>query len=270
MKASLAVAACLFLPLTGCSTNVWIEDTQTFAIQAADLKNLNVETHNGDIHITGNPNATQIEAVVTAKYGGFDRKSAESCKDAIELVSESDPTGRHRLMPKWRRTRASDWQACINYKILMPARLASTLTTHNGDIVVKDVDGPCEVETHNGDVHMAAQSSSVKVITHNGDVHVACDARDLAVESHNGDIHVESPNANQVAGRISTHNGRIVMRLSDGASTELSCRTHNGRIRSELPWQVSEMSRYQVVGRLGQGGGRLEMESFNGDISLVK
>lgn len=259
------------LSAAGCGgPRVWIDSSETVTIAAADLKTIDIETHNGDIQLIGSVDASQIEAVITARYGGWNLESAQNCKDAVELVSETVADGRHRLVPRWRRAKASDWQANVSYKVVVPARLASSLTSHNGDIAVKDVAGACKVVTHNGDVSIVAHSPALRVLTHNGDIHAKSAAIEMNLDSHNGSIHIDSSGSSRLSGRIATHNGAIIAKLDDSVSTELACRTHNGRIKSDLPWRVKEMSKYEVVGTLGEGAGRLEVESFNGNISLVK
>jgi len=256
---------------SGCSIPaVWIEETQTLTVAADKIKSVAVETHNGDIQIDAKPEALTITAVITARYAGWTKKSAEACRDATVIVSATDEAGRHLFRAHQPGRRRAGWQADISYRVTVPARLAADLSSHNGDITVAGLEGPCEVSTHNGDVSLTARSASLHVDSFNGDIHATAPAEDVRIESHNGDIHMDAAGAKHVGGTINSFNGDITAKLSESASTILSCRTFNGSVHSTLPWNVTEMNREGMTGKLNDGEGRLELESHNGDISLMK
>ncbi len=268
MNLSLAIVGLALV--SGCGANVWIEDIQIVNIPAAELDQLAVESHNGDITLTGSETATDIQVQVVTKFGGWNRASAEKCRDAIQLISEAEGERGHKLCSKWQGVRQADWRAVVNYEVKLPARLAANLVSHNGDIHTKGLQGATTILTHNGDVAVKGASSALDVTTHNGDIHASAPADSMNLATHNGDIHFDATGAKQLGGRVKSHNGTIIARINEAANTELACRTHNGRIKLTVPLTVTSISSRETIGRLGDGTARFEIETYNGNITLTK
>lgn len=261
----------LALPLAaGCGANVWIEETKVVNVPATELTDLSVSSHNGDIIVNGSPTATEVHATIVARYGGWNQASAESCKNAVEIVSEADGPNGHRFYSRWKGVRQSDWQASVTYRVEVPERLAPQLTSHNGDIQVRGVKGNARLLTHNGDVVVNSGSSTLDVVTHNGDIEASAPAKTMNLASHNGDIHFDTTGATALEGRVESHNGGITAVMSENASAELACRTHNGRIKLGFPLTVTSISSREAIGKMGDGSTRLEIETYNGNISLTR
>ncbi len=257
---------------SGCATTrVWVEDTRTLTIDAAQLQSLMVQSHNGDITVHGKPDVTQIEAVITARYGGATAESAERCRQAVEIVSAAETGGEHKLHARFKQPRASDWQTEINFRVSVPERIAAKLVSHNGDIVVENIKGACSVSTHNGDVAVSAPSRSLRVVTHNGQARVASQGEDVNITSHNGNIHLDATQCARVAGSVQTHNGGIIAKFGETTSAELDCATNNGTIRSTAPWRVSQSGPQRTIGTIGAGESetRLRLQTHNGSISII-
>lgn len=266
-------AASVAAATSGCATaRVWVEDTQTLTIDAAQLRSLMVQSHNGDITVHGKPGATQIEAVIKARYGGSTAESAERCRQAVEIISATEADGEHKLLARFKEPRASDWQTEINFRVSVPERIAAKLVSHNGDIAVENIDGACSVSTHNGDVTVNAKSRSLRVVTHNGQARVSAQGEDMNITSHNGDIHLDATQCARVAGSVQTHNGGIIAKFGETTSAELDCATNNGSIRATAPWRVSLSSPQRTIGVIGAGESetRLRLQTHNGSISITK
>lgn len=122
----------------------------------------------------------------------------------------------------------------------------------NESVTVEDVVGDISVETTNGSVTLRrTRSTAARATTVNGAV------------LYDGAI-VDS-------GRYSfrTHNGAISVTVPEGANATVSAATYNGGFRAEFPVRLTGMSRdrhYDFT--LGSGSARMELESFNGDITL--
>jgi len=142
-----------------------------------------------------------------------------------------------------------------------------TLNTVNEAIFARDVSGELAAETVNGDVTLERiDSNMVDVATVNGDVLYDGTIRDGG------------------SYRFGTHNGDVEMRVPDQINASVFVRTYRGDFDSHFQVQVPSQasndeddsrSRRERRNRrfnftLGSGAARLELESFGGDISLLK
>jgi DUF4097 and DUF4098 domain-containing protein YvlB len=143
-----------------------------------------------------------------------------------------------------------------------------TLNTVNEGVFVKDAAGEITAETVNGDLQLERiDSSSVDVATVNGDVVYDGSIRDGGTY------------------RFNTHNGDVELRVPDQINASVFVRTYRGDFESHFQVQVptaaassddeDDRRRRERRNRrfnftLGTGAARVELESFGGDISLLK
>jgi lia operon protein LiaG len=108
------------------------------------------------------------------------------------------------------------------------------------------------IETGSGDIQLTGVTSPV-VALETGSGSVGADlqgtVRELAVETGSGDVSVRAP-------------------ASLAAEVELE--TGSGGIETEFPLQVTRHSRDHVVGQIGDGSGRVAIETGSGDVRLLK
>ncbi|MBX3394699.1 MAG: DUF4097 family beta strand repeat protein [Phycisphaerae bacterium] len=257
--------------LTGCaSPRVWIEETQTIRVAAEQLESLEIQSHNGDISMSGDSAATELRVVLKARFGGVTTASAEACKAAVEIASETLPGGQHRILSKWLKPKAPDWQLCTEFTVVGPPRLVTTFISHNGNITLKDVTAATQLTTHNGNIIVKSESPSLQILTHNGDIDAVAPAKTVHLESHNGNVRMNASASPEIGGEMTTHNGTIIATFSERTATRLSCRTHNGRIRWSIPWNLTSFDRRSAEAVLADGDSQLTIESHNGNIVLQK
>ncbi|WP_119580668.1 hypothetical protein [Streptomyces europaeiscabiei] len=83
--------------------------------------------------------------------------------------------------------------------------------THNGSVLVDQVEEELEASTHNGSITVGAYNGRRgSARTHNGDVNISATPASsgrLAARTHNGNIHVRG--AGHLDLKTSTHNGRV-------------------------------------------------------------
>ena len=143
-----------------------------------------------------------------------------------------------------------------------------SLHSVNEAIFVRDAAGDVTAETVNGDLTLERiDSNSVDVATVNGDVIYDGSIRDGGTY------------------RFATHNGDVELRVPDQINASVFIRTYRGDFESHfqvaVPAQTagaddeSERRRRERRNRrfnftLGSGAARVELESFGGDISLLK
>jgi hypothetical protein len=126
------------------------------------------------------------------------------------------------------------------------------LSSVNAGIKVADCEGEIVAESVNGPIVLArVHAPSIEATTVNGEV------------SYEGDI----PDGSDY--RFVTHNGSIVVGLAPRAGGTVSVSTFNGEFESDFPITLTgaRLGR-RMVFQLGPGSGRLNLESFQGNIQL--
>lgn len=128
-----------------------------------------------------------------------------------------------------------------------------SVDTGSGEVTASDVQAKeVTIETGSGDIRLSgATAPALRLETGSGSV--TADLRsaitELAVETGSGDISVTAP-------------GNL------GAEVEIE--TASGDIESDFPLQVTRHARSHLVGRIGDGKGRIAIESGAGDVRLLK
>ena len=128
----------------------------------------------------------------------------------------------------------------------------------NEGIRVTNVTGEITAETTNGDIVIDnAQTSNLEASTVNGDVTFNGTIRDNGVY------------------RLTTHGGDIRVGLGGATNATIFVRTFQGDFSADFPIQLPEgqaarsgSKRFNFT--LGSGSARIEVQSFNGDISLAR
>lgn len=128
-----------------------------------------------------------------------------------------------------------------------------TVDTGSGEVTASEVQAErLVVETGSGDIRLAA-ATSPDVVLETGSGGVTADLRsqlsELKVETGSGDIAVTAPG-------------------SLGAEVEIE--TSSGDIETDYPLQITRHARDHLVGRIGDGKGRIAIETGSGDIRLMK
>jgi DUF4097 and DUF4098 domain-containing protein YvlB len=109
-----------------------------------------------------------------------------------------------------------------------------------------------QIDTGSGDIELTAVTSPVLMLeTGSGSVGVDLrgPVRELAVETGSGDVSVRAPAS---------------------LAAEIEIETASGGIETDFELQVTRHSRDHVVGRIGNGTGRVAIETGSGDVRLFK
>ncbi|MCB9849184.1 MAG: DUF4097 family beta strand repeat protein [Phycisphaerales bacterium] len=252
----------------GCSrTKVWVERTETFDLPAT-TNNLYVRTHNGAVSITGDVQRSDVAVTVRVRGGGKSHDSATESLAAIEVVSEAQNDGMHKLDWRWTETRHSDWEAQVSFKIASPELVACDVQTHNGAVTVAHLAGPCKLETHNGKVSAEGIGGDLVAVTHNGGINARVAGSTVNLETHNGAISVDARECESLGGTLLTHNGGVKLKVGDATSADIVAQTQNGSVRCAAELANVSASRSALSGRLGEGGPKLEARTYNGGINI--
>ena len=161
--------------------------------------------------------------------------------------------------------------------------------TVQGVVSIDGGDGSIEATSVEGDITLANVKGRVEVNTTEGQIRVTNATGDrLELESVDGDIEMSgittiNVSANTVDGqvswagtlaptgsyRFSSHDGDLVLRISGEPDATISVDTYDGTLDSDWPLTIkSGGNRNRKTFTLGTGRARVELSSFDGNISL--
>ena len=158
----------------------------------------------------------------------------------------------------------------------------------SGDIRVSKSAANIDIDTGSGDVDLLEiQGQSLRVDTGSGGVSARGIKGDaLSIETGSGGIHVSDASAPainlstgsgeitvDVTGKVSlldleSGSGDVSVTLPRSVGAQLSIETGSGGIESELAIETKMRSRHELVGRVGDGAGRIAIETGSGTVTL--
>jgi DUF4097 and DUF4098 domain-containing protein YvlB len=249
--------------------------------------------------------AMQGEVVVRA----WDRnqvriQAAHSSRTRIEArVSESVL----RLEPRGSGM-AGAWGGVVDYELTVPATMAVELQGMGGDVRVEGTRGDVSVNTIEGSITVQSGGGALTLVTVNGAIRVTgargrVEARavsddvelvdvqgDVTAETVSGDLTLVRVDARRleaqtVSGSVRfdgairpdgtysllTHSGDITVAIPENAGATVRTAVSNGEVTASfgLP-EPDRASRSRKTYRLGSGSATVELETFSGDIELVR
>ncbi|HEY3579591.1 MAG TPA: hypothetical protein VGK82_03575 [Pyrinomonadaceae bacterium] len=140
----------------------------------------------------------------------------------------------------------------VSYEIFVPRRQDVSIETHNGGIVISEVNGKIDFEALNGGVVLRRVGGAVRGSTTNGGLVI-----ELAGDRWDGETL-----------DVSTTNGGIVMTVPDNYSAHLETGTVNGGINVDFPVTVQGPINKQLAVNLGSGGATVKATTTNGGVRI--
>ncbi len=145
--------------------------------------------------------------------------------------------------------------ASVSYEISLPRGASVDAEAVNGPLVVRGVEGLLDLEAVNGALTVEAAKGPIDAATVNGALTV-------------GYVDVSgAPLAD-----LESVNGELTVFLPATTTGSFSADTVNGGIETDFPLEVTK-ARFgpmrSLEGRLGEGGGRFDMETVNGRIRIL-
>jgi hypothetical protein len=169
------------------------------------------------------------------------------------------------------------------------ARGAISASTVQGRVSIEGGEGSVEATSVEGDIDVTNVKGRIEVSTTEGQITVTnAGGEGLDLESVDGDIDMSgitalNVSANTVDGQISwagtlaptgsyrfsSHDGDVVLRISGEPDATISVDTYDGTLDSDWPLTIkSGGNRNRKTFTLGSGRTRVELSSFDGNISL--
>ena len=159
-----------------------------------------------------------------------------------------------------------------------------------GDVRVTGAEGTLSVDTGSGPVEVTGfRGDELSIDTGSGGVSgSALTARSIDVDTGSGNIELTAVTCPELAletgsGNISTDvrgpvrdlsletgSGDISVRAPASLAGEVEIETASGEIETDFPIQVTRHSRDHVVGKIGDGVGRVAIETGSGNVRLLR
>jgi DUF4097 and DUF4098 domain-containing protein YvlB len=176
--------------------------------------------------------------------------------------------------------------------------IAATIDGVHGDVDVENVEGAIIIRNVVGNVSVESVSGSITLDNVRGNVSASSTNQGLHITRARGNIDAETTNgsivmrdidsshvsANTVNGiceydgtvredgryYLGAFNGQITMGIPERANATLMVSTVNGKIVTAFPVLLRRSTENRVSFTLGSGSARIELESHNGSIHLVR
>jgi hypothetical protein len=145
-----------------------------------------------------------------------------------------------------------NWE--VSYEVFVPRRADLSLETHNGGIVISDVNGRIDFTALNGGVVLRRIGGAVHGSTTNGGLVI-----ELSGDRWDGETL-----------DVSTTNGGIVMSVPENYSANLQTGTVNGNVNVDFPVTVQGRITKQIALNLGSGGATVKAMTTNGGVQLKR
>lgn len=182
------------------------------------------------------------------------------------------------------------------------------LETSNGPVVVNGSKGEVEVQVGSGDVQLSASEGDLEVTTGSGDVQATkSNGRSISIQTGSGDVVASQLQATEVAVRtgsggikasglkapqvgletgsgdvtvelqgtvdrldVRTGSGNIAITAPANLGAQVDMQTASGDIDSDFPLSVTRSGGDHLRGTVGDGKGRISMETGSGGVRLLK
>jgi DUF4097 and DUF4098 domain-containing protein YvlB len=145
-----------------------------------------------------------------------------------------------------------------------------TVRTIQGGVSVRNTQGRVQVWSVGDGVRIENVTGEISAETTNGAIALR-GIRSVAVRAStvNGSVSFQGTIQDDGLYSFATHNGGIDIEVHETVNATVSAATYNGSFRADFPVRLTGMSRDRHYNfTLGSGRARLELESFNGDITL--
>lgn len=144
----------------------------------------------------------------------------------------------------------------------------------SGDLDIRDITGDAKLKSVSGDINlMTLRDGNVGAETVSGDIDLngIQDARYVEAGSVSGEITYTGSVHPRGRYYLKSHSGEITMAIPSNSAFDLEAKTFSGSIDSDFEITMSgKISKREIRGVVNDGGARLELKTFSGDIVLKK
>ena len=256
----------------------------TLSAQRGDR--LEAENHNGDIIVrTWARNAVQLRVRGTDRAVTLERSGGTISAELDWNHGDPGNVDYELTIPTWMPvelsgvnsdmsvigTRADISVETVSGSIVVEGGNGMvSLTSVEGSVTVTGAQGRIQVESVNDFVMVRRSTGEIDAESVNGAVTIDADSRRVSAETVNGDIVFSGPIHDGGTYRFTTHNGDVRLGVQDGANASVSVSTFQGELLADFPGTVRGSRERGFSFTIGSGSARIDIESFQGTIRLVR
>lgn len=165
-----------------------------------------------------------------------------------------------------------------------------SLDTGSGSVSVTDAQGDIDLDTGSGGVTITGvKGGTLRMDTGSGSIRGGdIDVSDLKADVGSGGVHLERVRASRVnvdAGsggtelellspvddlKVEAGSGGVTVRLPANLDANVDLETGSGGIDTDFSVQVTKFEQHHIVGRIGDGRGRIKIEAGSGSVRLLR
>ena len=265
---AILLSTCIFT-LAGCGfARHKYEKTQQLEMPMQPAGSFSAETHNGAIKVLGTDLAMcNVTAKITAR--SFSPEEAQSLADKVDVkLVQTDS----RIATQIDKPKTSNGESIsVDLDVSVPYDTALDLFTHNGAVRISHIHANAKAKTHNGSITLESTTGNTNLETHNGGINCGDISGDVTAKTHNGGVKIAYNETSDTAinAYAKTHNGGISLKAPPVLSATIEIPTHNGSLRTEMPITIAgKIGKKHIKGTIGEGEGKIRMETYNGSIHL--
>ena len=279
----LIVALSCLLVLSGCYYGVHKKVSRRFEKDYERNMKIDLETSSGNIDIDNwDRDYIEIRAEINA-YAMTEDRAYELAENTEIDFSQRD--GKLKIR-KTSYTQSVNESVSVDYKLKLPCYFNSDFETNSGDVKVEEAVGDLQIKTSSGDIELEEIGGNVQIDTSSGDLEAEELVGDLTYTSSSGDLEVDyligkvtlETSSGDIKGafdlkeednRIDTSSGDVKVKLEGWPSLRVELTTSSGHIDiSNLDLKIFEREEEVVEGIIGNGEGKLRIDTSSGDITL--
>ncbi len=149
------------------------------------------------------------------------------------------------------------------------------LNTVSGDVTLKTTANVTMINNVSGDIEIEGGAGTINLNTVSGDIRMSdTEAERISFNSVSGDLHFAGSFADDGRYNFDAQSGTIRLMLSGELNADLWVSSFSGDIDSDFGGKVRRTSKYgpgkELEYRAGNGGAEIEIETFSGDVELIK
>lgn len=245
---------------------VWDEEEQAKTATVVRLKlersgRLVINNWSGDITVTGIDGDT-LEARALDDDGALAPLEHRVSGTTIFIGSEAK---------SFRRGGSADIEVKVpRYAAQVDVEVLS------GDLTVKNLDGGVKTNTVSGEITIQCVKGRVNATSISGSIELHSLAGDVVSETVSGSIDYRGDIRPSGSYRLKSMSGEVAMWVqADAPGFTATLTTFSGELETVFPLKIEKSSQFggnnrQLVGRYGDGGATLSLNSFSGSVRITK
>ena len=224
---------------------------------------INASTRSGDIKINGIKNQNASLELKTAS-GDIEMNSVYISRSVVESISGDiniDAFESGILL------KSTSGDIDIDGNLKEKSKLYSISGNIRSKLLVDDT---VDVSTTSGDIELALQpdnKGNIIVSSTSGDITFKAESfKQASLSNISGDIECTVKVKDDNSFEATTNSGDNIIKLLDGSNCSIAANTRTGTAKSQTKLDDLEQEDHYFKGKLGEGSGRISLQSSSGDI----